>query len=100
MAKTQAHQNPLCLAFDGVAAKQSQTVIEVVQLHNKFLILRAFIIRALGQLLLQLLRIALQLMVFVKSGKRLVQNSFGTVHVLFLWQISDGNTLWDNHITL
>ena len=98
MAKTQAHQNPLGLALDGVAAKQGQTVVEVVQLHDKFLILRAFIIGALGQLLLQLLRIALQLVVFVKSGKSLVQNGFRAVHVLFLWQISDGNTLRNNHI--
>ena len=98
--ETQSNQNPFRLAFDGVAAKQGQTVVQIVHPNDEFLILRAFVIGAFGQFLLHLFQVALQLVIFVESGKRLIQNRLCTIYILLLRQIADGNALWDDDIAL
>ena len=99
MTEAQSDQNPFRLAFDGVAAKQGQAVVQVVHPDDEFLILRAFIVGAFGQFLLHLFQVAFQLVIFVESGKRLIQNRLCTVDILFLGKISDSNALGYDNIT-
>ena len=92
VSEAQADQNSFRFAFDAVASEQGQTVVQIVQLDNKFLVLWAFVIGAVGQFLLQAFRVVFQLVVFIKGGEGFVQNGLRAVYVLFLRQISDGMT--------
>ena len=57
VAEAQADQNPFRLAFNAIATEQGQAVVQVVQLNYQLLVLRAFVVGAVGQFLLQALRI-------------------------------------------